>query len=504
MKVLLILAHPRKDSFCGALADAYLKGATASGAEIEFVHLAELQFDLNVTIAEPQDQVQEQDILKAKRLIEWAEHLVFVYPIWWGTMPALLKGFLDRVFVPGFAFYEVVQDDYKKLLTNKTAQLIVTMDTPLFIYKAFIGAPGTKAMKIATLEFCGISPVRTMHCSGVKHSSAEQREKWLQQSYACGLKLKDGVVTKREKLWLSVVPWLKAVRLQFYPMTGIAYALGAFAAEKLSYGFSWVTFWLGYLLIFLIELATVYINEIYDYDTDSMNKQYGIFNGGSRVLVNQELSLTNLKTAVFRIIAAIPIVFILLGFSSSSPVLPMLVLSLTLMIMAFGYTARPLSLCYRTMGELTVGLTHSIMVILCGFIFQGGAYADPFPWMLSVPLFFSIIPSITLAGIPDYEADRLAGKRTLAVRFGKNTAARIAIGCSILALVTSFYLYVKNDVPGAYNLMLIFPALHALWLISALLKYIGLEQKPAQINKLMILALTFLMWFALIPFFNLL
>jgi 1,4-dihydroxy-2-naphthoate octaprenyltransferase len=503
MKVLVILAHPRRDSFCGALADAYTKGAQESRSEVVFIHLAMLQFDLNVTIAEPQDQKEEEDITKAKQLIKWADHLVFVYPIWWGMMPALLKGFLDRVFVPGFAFYEVVQDDYKKLLINKTAQLIITMDTPLAIYKLFIGAPGTKAMKIATLQFCGISPVRTLHFSGVKHSTAVERENWLEQSYAAGLKLRNGVVTRGEKTLYRFTPWLKAMRLQFYPMTWVAYALGAFAAEKLAYGFSWLTFWLGYLLIFLIELATVYINEICDYDTDSVNKQYGPFNGGSRVLINGELSAHKLKSAVSRILVAIPLVFILLSFSSSSRLLPMLVLSIMLMIVAFGYTARPLRLSYRTMGEVTVGLTHSIMVILCGFIFQGGAYTNAFPWLLSIPLFFSIIPSITLSGIPDYEADQVVGKRTIAVRFGKNTAARIAIGSSVLALITSFYLFLNNLVPAAYNLMIVFPVIHAVWLISELLKYIGLNQKPSQINKLMILALTFLMWYALIPFFNL-
>jgi 1,4-dihydroxy-2-naphthoate octaprenyltransferase len=503
MKVLVILAHPRRDSFCGALADAYIDGATASNAEIVFIHLAKLIFDLNVRTAEPQDQNEEEDIRKAKKLIQWAEHLVFVYPIWWGTMPALLKGFLDRVFVPGFAFYEVVQGDYKKLLTNKTAQLIVTMDTPLLIYRLFIKSPGTRAMKIATLEFCGISPVRTLHFSGLKHSTLTQREKWLEQSYVCGLKLKDGVITRGDRIWRSIVPWLKAMRLQFYPMTGVAYAIGAFAAEKLGYAFSWLTFWLGYLLIFLIELATVYINELFDYDTDSQNKHYGPFNGGSRVLVNGELSPIELKTAVYRIFVGIPIVFALLNLGSHSAILPKLLLSIILMTMAFGYTAKPLSLSYRTMGELTVGLTHSLMVILCGFIFQGGAYEIPYPWLLSIPLFFSIIPSITLAGIPDYDADLLAGKRTLSLRFGKNNAARIAIGSCMLALLTSFYLFLDNLVPGAYNLTLIFPVVHAIWLISALLKYIRLEQKPQRINKLVILALTFLMWYALIPFFNL-
>ena len=501
MKVLIILGHPRTDSFCGALATSYAAGATKAGAEIKTLALADLDFNLNVTLAEPQHQHPEADIIKAKKMISWADHLVFVYPVWWGMMPALLKGFLDRVFVPGFAFYEIAQDDYKQLLQNKTAQLIITMDTPVWIYKTFIRAPSTHAMKVATLQFCGISPVRTIHFSPVKHSTATEKEKWLAKTYNLGLALKKGVATWREILWRKMLPWVKAVRLQFYPMTWVAYAVGAFAARSLGYDFSWLIFWLGYLLIFLIELATVYLNEIFDYQTDSINKAYGPFNGGSRVLVNGDIPIQNMKRAVKLIIMAIPIIFLLLTLVSPALIGHTLLLSTILVVLAFGYTVPPLKLSYQSLGEITVGLTHSLMVILCGFIFQGGIYTNAYPWLISIPLFFSIIPSITLSGIPDHEADQLAGKHSLSVRFGKNKAAFGAIICTVMALVSSFYLYFNDLVPGAYNYLLVVSVFHALWLILELLKYINVVHKPKQINKLMLLSLTYLMWFALIPFF---
>jgi len=501
MKVLIILGHPRKDSFCGALSSSYAAGAKEAGAEIETLALADLDFNLNVTLAEPQHQHPEDDIIKAKQLISWADHLVFVYPVWWGMMPALLKGFLDRVFVPGFAFYEIAQDNYKQLLQHKTAQLIITMDTPVWIYKTFIKAPSTHAMKVATLQFCGISPVRTIHFSPVKHSTAKEKDKWLQQSFNLGMALKNGVITSREILWHNLLPWLKAIRLQFYPMTWVAYAVGAFAARSLGYEFSWMIFWLGYLLLFLIELATVYLNEIFDYQTDSINNAFGPFNGGSRVLVNGEISVQNMKKAVKLVILAIPIVFVLLTLISPALIGHTLLLSIILIVLAFGYTVPPLKLSYQSLGEVTVGLTHSLMVILCGFIFQGGIYTNAYPWLISIPLFFSIIPSITLSGIPDHEADKLAGKRSLSVRFGKNKAALGAIVCTVMALVSSFYLYFNDLVPGAYNYLLLLSVFHALWLILELLKYINVAVKPTQINKLMLLSLTYLMWFALIPFF---
>src|SRR5690625_6907499 len=82
-------------------------------------------------------QLSEPDIDYARQCIEEADHLVFVYPTWWATMPAILKGFLDRVLLPGFAFEEKERNtDWTQLLRGKTAQLITTMDTPLWVYRS--------------------------------------------------------------------------------------------------------------------------------------------------------------------------------------------------------------------------------------------------------------------------------------------------------------------------------------------------------------------------------
>src|SRR5690348_74279 len=106
LKVLVILGHPRKDSLCGALADAYVAGAREAGVELERLDLAELKFEPNVIAGSPRNQPCEPAIRKALELVAWADHLVLVFPTWWGTMPALLKGFLDRVLMPRFAFEE--------------------------------------------------------------------------------------------------------------------------------------------------------------------------------------------------------------------------------------------------------------------------------------------------------------------------------------------------------------------------------------------------------------
>ena len=104
MNVLVILGHPRKQSLSGALAAAYAEGARAAGVNVKELILADLHFNPNVELANMPEQLFEADLAEAKRAVEWADHLVFVYPTWWGTMPALLKGFLDRMLMPGFAF----------------------------------------------------------------------------------------------------------------------------------------------------------------------------------------------------------------------------------------------------------------------------------------------------------------------------------------------------------------------------------------------------------------
>jgi putative NADPH-quinone reductase len=192
MNVLIISGHPRKDSFSHVLAEAYREGALQAGTQVKYLVLADMIFNPNVVTVSPQWQQREDDVKQAQEYIAWADHLVFVYPTWWGTMPALLKGFLDRVFTPGFSFAEAEGGSgWVKLLKGKSGQLITTMDTPLWVYRWILRAPGHRALGDATLKFCGISPVRTLSFSPVKDSSPEQRKKWLEQSRQTGLKLEE-------------------------------------------------------------------------------------------------------------------------------------------------------------------------------------------------------------------------------------------------------------------------------------------------------------------------
>ena len=182
-RVLIILGHPSTDSFCGAIATRYFEAATQAGCEVRIVQLGALNFDPVLHEGYNQIQTLEQDLLDAQADIMWAEHLVFVFPLWWGGVPALLKGFIDRTFLPGFAFkYRQGKVFPDKLLKGRTAHLLVAMDTAPWYYKWVYWMPGLHQMRKHTLAFCGIKPLTTLMFGPVLTSTIIQRQRWLQQA----------------------------------------------------------------------------------------------------------------------------------------------------------------------------------------------------------------------------------------------------------------------------------------------------------------------------------
>ncbi|MCU7693120.1 NAD(P)H-dependent oxidoreductase [Haoranjiania flava] len=503
MNVLVILGHPRKESYCGALAEAYTRGAEEAGAHVKRILIADMQFEKNVLAAPPEEQFLEPDILKAKDLITWANHLVFIYPTWWGSVPSLLKAFLERTIIPGFAFRELQFDAYEKKLSPRTAQLITTMDTPLFVYKLFYGSPGTKALTNATLKFCGVSPVRKMHISPVKHSTRKKKEQWLEEVYHTGRALQYGVLTPWEKLMKRINPWIQAVRLQFYPMTFFAYSAGAFAAAFFGHTFNMAVFLLGYILLFLFEVAVVFSNEYHDKETDRLNRFYSPFTGGSRVLVNGLISDEAIKKATRNVLAVCFAITALVAYLSSAPYYVSISLIMILFVIAISYTVPPVKFSYNGMGEMVVGFTHSFAMILCGFVFQGGSLGNSYPWLLSLPLFLSIVPAIIMAGMPDYFADKAAGKGTLAVRFGKSKATGLAIVFVLLATSSAIFLKLSGYLDEAYGNSIYLTIIHAVLLVKMLYTFMRKKDKPDRIDAIMAVSLMYIMWYALIPFIKL-
>jgi putative NADPH-quinone reductase len=118
--------------------------------------------------------------------IRWADHLVIVYPLWLGTMPALLKGFFEQVLRPGFAIQPDDQGKtWQRLLTGKSARIIVTMGMPAFIYRWYFRAHSLKSLERNILRFTGIHPVRES-LIGMVEGNPAARQRWLQKCRACG------------------------------------------------------------------------------------------------------------------------------------------------------------------------------------------------------------------------------------------------------------------------------------------------------------------------------
>ena len=186
--ILVILGHPAADSLCAGMAHAYADGARQGGAEVRLLEVGRLGFN-PVLQGYGAAQPLEPDLAAAQADITWADHLVWVYPIWWGAMPALLKGFIDRVFLPGWAFkYRADSPWWDRLLAGRSAELLVTMDSPPWYFRFMTRMPGHHQMKKAILEFCGIRPVRVHSFGPVRSASPERLAQWVGAARQLGVR----------------------------------------------------------------------------------------------------------------------------------------------------------------------------------------------------------------------------------------------------------------------------------------------------------------------------
>ncbi|WP_136482856.1 NAD(P)H-dependent oxidoreductase [Cognatitamlana onchidii] len=181
-RVALIIGHPDKESYNFAIAQAYKKAAEISGFEIQEIIIQDLHFNPNLQFGYRKRTELEPDLIKSQEILKWANHLVWIYPVWWGSVPAIMKGFLDRILLPGFAFSKKKDSLWwDKHFTNKTARLICTLDQPSWYYKWFYSSPSHKAMKKLTLNFIGVKKVRITTIGPIRLSKEKFRTKWLKK-----------------------------------------------------------------------------------------------------------------------------------------------------------------------------------------------------------------------------------------------------------------------------------------------------------------------------------
>lgn len=180
--ILLIQGHPdaSQGHLCHALEDAYVVGATAAGHEIQRIRVATLDFPLLRSQHEWEEGMLPAGLAGAQASIKWAEHMVLFFPLWLGDMPALLKGFLEQVARPGFAFSREGKNPLaNKGLTGRSARVVVTMGMPAAVYRWYFRAHSIKSLERNILGFVGIAPVNETLIGMTGNMEAKAAKEWL-------------------------------------------------------------------------------------------------------------------------------------------------------------------------------------------------------------------------------------------------------------------------------------------------------------------------------------
>lgn len=187
-KITIIQGHPDPivRHFGHALADAYARGAAIAGHEVKRIEIAQLDFPLLQSQTDWNSGPPPAGLREAQAAIAWADHLVLIFPLWLGTMPALVKAFLEQVFRPGFALIYEGHRFPQKGLTGKSARVVATMGLPAFWYRWYFRAHGVRGLERSILGFCGVKPVRETLIGLVETKDGAAREKWLHKLEAHG------------------------------------------------------------------------------------------------------------------------------------------------------------------------------------------------------------------------------------------------------------------------------------------------------------------------------
>lgn len=181
--IAVIDGHPDPDRgrFCHALADACAEGAAEAGHIVERISIADLDIPMLRTAADWTGAPPTEAIRHCQEAIGRAEHLVIVYPLWLGSMPALLKAFMEQVFRPGFAVREGERGLRSGLLTGKSARIVVTMGMPALVYRWFFLAHSLRSLERNILRFSGIGPIRETLIGSIDAIGPEKRAAWLER-----------------------------------------------------------------------------------------------------------------------------------------------------------------------------------------------------------------------------------------------------------------------------------------------------------------------------------
>jgi putative NADPH-quinone reductase len=181
-KIFILVGNPDADTLSTGLAQSYADGARAAGHEVRMTQLSEMRFDPILHKGYKVIQAYEPDLLKFQEDVRWSEHFVTVFPVWWSDVPALLKGLVDRAWMPGFGFNfrkGLIPGWYRRL-KGRSARVIVTSDThPILLWILFGGNINSYVRGV--LRFSGFAPLRKTWFSGMRNLSPKKTQNLLKK-----------------------------------------------------------------------------------------------------------------------------------------------------------------------------------------------------------------------------------------------------------------------------------------------------------------------------------
>lgn len=179
--ILIVQGHPDPAGghLCNALGDAYAEGAEAAGNPVRRIDLARCDFPILRSQIEFEKGPLPATLETARQDLVWAQHVVLIFPLWLGAMPALVKAFLEQILRPGIAFAYQDKGLPKKLLGGRSARVVVTMGMPAFAYRWLFFSHAIRALNRNVLGFVGFGPIRTTFFGMVENAGAQKRQGWL-------------------------------------------------------------------------------------------------------------------------------------------------------------------------------------------------------------------------------------------------------------------------------------------------------------------------------------
>jgi NAD(P)H dehydrogenase (quinone) len=186
-RIAIVVGHAQQNSFCEALGNAYKRGAEKAGHHAQLFVLSRMHFDPILHAGYRREQPLEPDLRAAYDALSQSEHWVLIFPLWVGDLPAIFKGFIERVLQPDLVKRQNTENAMNwHIFQNKSARVIMTMGMPVTVYRFWFGAHAIKLLRRNILHFIGIKPVRETLFGLVAGVSAEKREQWLREVEALG------------------------------------------------------------------------------------------------------------------------------------------------------------------------------------------------------------------------------------------------------------------------------------------------------------------------------